>query len=686
MTTSGALRPAGYSDVEEPRSTILVADDSEPVREVTTGILRAAGFAVLEAANGADALRLGGELPALVILDVHLPDVDGLEVCRRLKADPLTASIPVLHLSATYRDVTDRVRGLETGADAYLTKPVGAAELVATVRALLRARRAEAHLEMSEARREAAEALARENARLLAEVRDSEERFREGFEHSGIGMALQHLDGRYFRVNRALCELLGYTEAELLARTFRDVTHPDDVAIDAAHDQEMLAGERRWYQCEKRYLGTRGQVIWGLVGVSLLRDPGGRPLYFLAQVQDVTGRKQAEEARATLEGQLRQAQKMEAIGQLAGGVAHDFNNLLTVILGRSHVLLHRLDPGDPLRRQVDLIQKTAERAAELTRQLLAFGRKQVLQPKVLDLNAVVRGMERMVRRLIGEHIELVTALDSDVGSVLADPGQIEQVILNLAVNARDAMAQGGRLGLETANVLLDEAFARGNPGARRGRYVRLGITDTGVGMDAETRAHVFEPFFTTKEVGKGTGLGLATVYGIVKQSGGYITVASELGRGARFDIYLPRVAGAAAGQGSGPVLAELLRGSETILLVEDQDEVRELARDVLRMSGYGVLEARDGGEALERAVAHAGPIHVLVTDMVMPRMGGRELADRLTATHPLLRVLYVSGYTDDVLVQHGALDPGTAFLQKPFRPETLARAVRELLDTPSRHQ
>jgi PAS domain S-box-containing protein len=512
-------------------------------------------------------------------------------------------------------------------------------------------------------------------------LRESEERFRRAFDDAAIGMALQSLDGRYLRVNRGLCEMLGYTEAEFLARTYPEVTHPEDSAADLAFDREMVAGARNAYQGEKRYLHRLGHVVWGLVTVSIIGDRDRQPVSFIVQVQDISARKQADEGRARLEGELRQAQKMEAIGRLAGGVAHDFNNLLTVILGRSQLLLERLADDDPTRRHIDLIQKTADRAAGLTRQLLAFSRKQVLQPELLDVNAIVANVQRMLRRLIGEHVELHTALEPGLGRVHADPGQLEQVILNLAVNARDAMPQGGRLTLTTANVETGDPIPIHPHGsAPPGRYVMLSVTDTGIGMDAETQAHLFEPFFTTKGPGAGTGLGLATVYGIVAQGGGYIGVASTPRAGSSFRIYLPRVEPPAAAAVRGPVVAEVPRGSETILLVEDEDGVRDLAREILQAHGYAVLETRHAADAIWLCEWHEGPIHLLVTDVVMPQMSGRDLVERLAGMRPQMKVLYMSGYTDDAIVHHGVLEEGTSFLPKPFTPETLAWKVRSVLD------
>ena len=380
-----------------------------------------------------------------------------------------------------------------------------------------------------------------------------------------------------------------------------------------------------------------------------------------------------------LEEQFRQAQKMEAVGQLAGGIAHDFNNLLTAILGNTQLLLRDLPPGDAKRGDVEEIRKASERAASLTRQLLAYSRRQMLQPEVLDLNGVVAEMDKMLRRLIGEHIALVTVLAPDLGRVRADPNQIEQVLVNLAVNARDAMADGGDLTIETANVDLDEAFAQAHLGSVPGPYALLAVSDTGVGMDATVRAHLFEPFFTTKEVGKGTGLGLATVYGIVKQSDGYISVYSEPGRGSSFKIYLPRIATPAA-SAPAPAKSGPGRGTETILVVEDDPAVLTLSRRALEAQGYLVLAAADAADALRLVERHGGTIQLLLTDVVMPGMSGRDLADQLAARRPGIRVLYMSGYPGDAVVQHGDLPAGSAFLQKPFSPDVLARKVRDVLD------
>ena len=388
----------------------------------------------------------------------------------------------------------------------------------------------------------------------------------------------------------------------------------------------------------------------------------------------------AYEELAQTQDQLAQAGKMEAIGHLAGGVAHDFNNILMVIMGRTDLLLGKLDAGDPQREGLQIIQETAHRAADLTRQLLAFSRKQVLHPVVLDLNAAVSNMGEMLRRLIGEDIALVTVLGSALGHVKADPGQIEQIIMNLAVNARDAMPEGGRLTLETANVDLDTAYTRKHVATRPGRHVMLALSDTGTGMDAQTQARIFEPFFTTKGPRKGTGLGLAMVYGIVKQSGGNIWVYSEPGQGTTFKIYLPQIEEPIHVDEERAAPTDSRHGSETVLLVEDDDAVRDLAHDILQTAGYTVLVARQGAEVLGMSERCVGPIHLMLTDVVMPGMTGRQLADRLAVLRPTMKVLYMSGYTDNAIVHHGVLDPGTEFLQKPFTASVLARKVREILD------
>ncbi len=477
--------------------------------------------------------------------------------------------------------------------------------------------------------------------------------------------------GRIAECNDAMARMYGFGEAsELLGTRLSDLHN----VTDPANREQVRAFIRAGYRVSDSE--TREH------------DREGRPRVFLnnvvgfvenGQLVRVWGTQRDVTEQRHLEEQFRQAQKMEAVGQLAGGIAHDFNNLLTAILGNTQLLLRELPPGDSMRGDVEEIRKASERAASLTRQLLAYSRRQMLQPEVLDLNVVMAEMDKMLRRLIGEHIDLVAVFAPDLGRVRADPNQIEQVIVNLAVNARDAMPDGGKLTIATANVDLDETFAQAHLGSVPGSYAMLAVTDTGVGMDATVRAHLFEPFFTTKEVGRGTGLGLATVYGIVKQSGGYISVYSEPGHGSSFRIYLPRIATPAETPSSAPKGGPAL-GSETVLVVEDEPAVLTLSRRALEAQGYVVLAASDADAALRVVERHGGMIHLLLTDVVMPGLSGRELADRLSAQRPGIRVLYMSGYPGDAVVQHGTLPLGSAFLQKPFSPDGLARKVRDVLD------
>lgn len=760
-----------------------------------------------------------------------------------------------------------------------------------------------------------------ERKRAEEALRFSTQQFTSAFEHAAIGMALVAPDGRWLRVNRSLCEITGYPAEELTQKTFQDITHPDDLDRDLAYVRQMLAGEIRSYQMEKRYFHKSGRIVWILLSVSLVRDAQGRPVHFISQIQDITGRKLTEdrlretqnryrniieatfdaiaihengvilevneayaklfgytvsevvgrhvfefvapESRALvvesvqrgvsvpyeavkirkdgtpihceviarpyeyqgrpvrlaairditarkkseaeagrvqallgsivehspnmffvkdarelrfvlfnkagedlvgykreemigkndydvfpkeeadfftakdrevlaggrlleipeepiqtrhkgirylrtlkvpildqegrpryllgmseditdrkhLEDQLRQSHKMEAVGQLAGGIAHDFNNLLTGILGYSDMLLSRIGANDPARAEAEEIKRAGERAASLTRQLLAFGRRQFLQPKVMDLNLVVSDMERLLRRLIGEHIELITKPAPVLGLVKADPGQVQQVIMNLVLNARDAMSRGGRLTIETANLLADQIGPSRQGAVQPGPYVMLAVADTGCGMDAETLARVFEPFFTTKEPGKGTGLGLSTVYGIVMQSGGCLEVRSEPRRGTRFMVYLPRIE-AEADEVRSVRTPPSADGEGTVLLVEDEELVRRMAASVLEANGYRVLAAGLGSDALRLAEQYDGVIHLLVTDIVMPHMSGPEVARRLSSLRPDMKVLFMSGYAGEDVLAHGLSVSGGAWLQKPFTPPMLLSKVRELFLAP----
>jgi PAS domain S-box-containing protein len=502
-------------------------------------------------------------------------------------------------------------------------------------------------------------------------LRRSEINFRSLVTNAPYGICRCDSTGQLLDANPALLAMLGYSSAKELVGThlgalYADTQHWFELAdhLRSAAPFNGLIVEWQRKDDTATVLRVSGRTV----------SDGGRGRTFELFAEDVTERR-------TLEQQLRQSQKMEAVGRLAGGIAHDFNNLLMVISGYSEFLLDRLGPDPALRSPAQEIASAAVRATTLTRQLLAFSRKQMLAPKILDLNGVVTENFKMLTRMIGEDIDLVMVPAADLGSVRADAGQIEQVIMNLAVNARDAMPSGGKLTIETSNVSLDDEYARFHAPLKTGSYVMLAISDTGAGMDSETQSHIFEPFFTTKGP-KGTGLGLSTVYGIVKQSGGYIWVYSEPGKGTTFKIYLPRVAEAAETPALVAIPAESTEpGTETILLVEDEANLRYLARQYLEKQGYRVIEAADGAVAMQIAVAHEGVIHLLLTDVIMPGMNGRELAQRISEIRPNVKILYMSGYTENVIGRNGTLDAGVRLLQKPFSLRDLKSKVREVLDT-----
>jgi two-component system cell cycle sensor histidine kinase/response regulator CckA len=501
-------------------------------------------------------------------------------------------------------------------------------------------------------------------------LRRSEARYRSLVQSSVYGIYRSSLEGRFLDVNPALIAMLGYASAEEVL--FLDPEK--DVFAQAEEHTRLIDEFRRTGRLDgievqwKRNDGNTITVRISGRAVSSADEPAD---VLEAIAEDVTDRR-------ALEDQFRQAQKMEAVGRLAGGVAHDFNNLLMVISGYAEVVLAELGPHHRLRDKALAIQQASDRATTLTRQLLAFSRKQLLELKVVDVNAIVSDMERLLRPLIGEDVEFLTSLTNEAAHTRADAGQLEQVLMNLVVNAKDAMSGGGTLTIQTEKMVVDDGHRRGATFIRPGDYVMLSVSDTGMGMDKETQSRIFEPFFTTKEKGKGTGLGLSTVYGIVKQSGGYVMVQSEEGRGTTFHIYLPRVEGVAE-RHPVPVAHTALGGTETVLLVEDEESVRQLVRETLAAKGYRVVEADNGESGVAVAAKHQGKIDLVITDVVMPGMGGRELVKQLAQTRPETKVLYLSGYTEDAIVSEGTIESGAAFLQKPFTLQNLARKVREVL-------
>lgn len=677
-------------------SQVLIVDDNAENLYLLRMLLVGHGYTVAEARNGAEALaKARQQPPSLLISDLLMPVMDGYTLLRQWKADDRLKAIPFMVYTATYTDAKDERLALDLGADTFLVKPAEPEALMVSITALLAQpnlapvhhtqiaenaqfkdysetlfRKLEKKIEVLQQTNQRLEAEIADRKRTEAALRESEARYRQLFQ--AITDPLLVYDRNtlaYLAVNDAAIAEYGYSYDEFLTMTIRDVRPPEDVP--ALLKMLAQAGDSLEQRGIWRHQKKSGEIFsveifaYGLIFA-------GRSAC-LVQARNVTKQQQLEE-------QFRQAQKMEAIGRLTGGIAHDFNNLITVIKGYTEILQTRLAPDDPLGDLLGEIYRAGERAGTLTRQLLTFSRQQVLAPQVLNLNAVVSNTETMLRRLIGEDIILVITLSPTLGQIKADPGQIEQVLMNLAVNARDAMPQGGSLTLATETLYLDQARCQALADLSPGDYVRLVVQDTGCGMDAATQANIFEPFFTTKPVGKGTGLGLATVHGIIKQSGGHIVVESAVDRGTRFEIYLPQVSEPARTSRSPARSRSLPQGSETILVVEDEDAVRTLEIHILQRCGYRVLEAANGSDALGLMEREPGPIHLLMSDVVMPHLGGRDLAEQLALNRPDCKVLFLSGYTDDAVIHHGVSEADVAFLQKPFTPAALAQKVRQVLD------
>jgi len=507
-------------------------------------------------------------------------------------------------------------------------------------------------------------------------LRESEERYRSLFGKASEGISIMSPDGKIIEVNESFARMHGYGTGELLRLSIDDLCAPEAAELIPERMRRLLAGENLAIQVDHHH--KDGHVLSLEVSANWI-SIGGEP-FIQCFHRDVTDQKRAEAEREKLRLQLQQAMKMEAVGRLAGGVAHDFNNLLTVISGYSELLLQKIGKESTMYGEVEEIKRAGERAASLTQQLLAFSRKQIIEPKVLRLGSLVAEMHKMLTRLIGEDIALQATTGKSLGSVKVDPGQIEQILMNLVVNARDAMPDGGKIGIETANVDLDEGYCSMHPYVKPGRFVMLAVSDTGTGMSEEVKAHIFEPFFTTKEKGSGTGLGLATTYGAVHQAGGSIEVYSEVGIGTTFKIYLPRVEEPVIGPVKDDLPADLPGGTETVLIVEDEGMLRNLCVQILEQLGYRVLQARDGFEAIAEVQGYGDRIDLLLTDVVMPGMNGSELAAQMVAHNPGMKVLFTSGYTEDVISHHGVLAEGVSFIGKPYTPLALARKIRGVLD------
>ena len=660
-----AVRPPGQSvrNSESPsrasarlqtaRASIrlLLVEDNADYAGVLSNVIKMAGgeaFDVVMAASLGEALmRLKQSALQVVLLDLSLPDSQGLETFTRLHA--AAPAIPMLIMSGV-DDERIAMSAVQQGAQDYLLK--GTFDGHALIRAVR---------------------YAIERQRADEALRQSEEQLKQALEASNIGVWNWDAASSEVRFAGNHAKLLGLGEGTLdgPCEKFEQRIHPADLkAFQAALLQAR--DKRQDFSHEFRVVWPDKSVHWILARGRFFYGEDGEPERMTGAISDVTD-------RVNLEQQLFQSQKMEAIGKLAGGIAHDFNNLLTVILGRTELALREIDPAKPLHRKIEMVHSTAERAAALTRQLLAFSRRHVIEPRVIDLNAIVSRMYEMLRRLIGEDIALLTEPGLGLEPVKADPAQLEQVLINLVVNARDAMPLGGELRIVTENFCVTEDFARGHVGLQPGPSVKLTVSDTGSGMNTEIQSHIFEPFFTTKPQGKGTGLGLSMVYGIVKQSGGNIYVASEPERGTTFTIFLPVTRDAAAPQAAASALQPATR-AETILLVEDEAGVRELVSDMLRGAGYLVLAAETVPHAIELCRTHPGPVDLLLTDVIMPGMSGSKLAALIGPSRPEMKIIFMSGYTDSGLGERGMLSPETNFIQKPFTHKVLLRKVRDVLD------
>ncbi len=680
---------------------ILIVEDRDDNIYLLQALLTGHGHEVHAVANGAEALeRLKSGGIDLIVTDVLMPVMDGFELCRKVKKDESFRHIPIIIYTATYTGPQDKAFAEQIGADCFLIKPCEPDSFMEAVRGVMEASKsgisapAQTPVQEEEALKLYSERLVRnlelkmlqleKEAKALRESEDalrrSEKKYRRLLESMADGFVSVDMQGNVVEHNEAYRKMLGYSEEELSRMTYMDLTPEKWHAFeqDIVNNQVLTAKSSEVY--EKEYQRKNGEIFPVELRTFLVHDDSDGKAGMWAVVRDISERKRAEQEREKLQAQLVQSQKMETVGRLAGGIAHDFNNMLAIIFIAHALIKERLSANDPIQQHLNEIEYAACRSRDITRQLLAFSRKQIIDPKPCNLNALIADMQKTLARLVGEDIELRFFPQHRLGQIMIDPSQVDQILLNLAVNARDAMPHGGKIAIETANADFDDAYCENYHGFKPGGYVCLMFNDNGAGMDKETLAHIFEPFFTTKETRKGTGLGLATIYGIVKQNNGFINAYSEVGLGTSFKIYLPRIAEAATEEVTQHESAAVPHGNESILVVEDDEFLCQAITLILEHLGYSVTAAASPAESLEKVKQAKTRFDLLFTDIVMPGMNGAQLRDSISALRPEIKVLFMSGYTSDAIVHRGVLDEGVNFIQKPFSAEGLARKIREVLD------
>ena len=689
---------------------ILVVDDNPQDLSLLQILLNKHGYMATVAANGAEALeKARSERPDMIITDILMPIMDGYTLFREWKRDDRLKDVPFVFFTATYTDPADEKFALGLGAERFIVKPQDQQVLLGIIEDVLSEQKAgrlanpcEPHRDEAVYLREFNVVLIRKledkmvqieraNRRLELEVaerlrieeviRASQKMIEEIINAIPVRVFWKDRNLMYLGCNSIFARDAGFTDPkDVIGKDDFQMGWREQAELYRADDRKVIESGCSKLLIEELQTTPEGNTITLLTSKIPLRNSDGEIGGVIGTYYDITDFKRADAEKEKLQAQLQQAMKMEAVGRLAGGVAHDFNNLLTVIIGYSELLQQKIGKESPMHGDVEEIKRAGERASSLTQQLLAFSRKQIIEPKVVRLDLLVADMQAMLIRLIGEDIALQATTGKSLGSVKVDPGQFQQILMNLAVNARDAMPDGGKIVIETANVDLDEGYCAVHPYIFPGRFVMLSVSDTGHGMSDEVKAQIFEPFYTTKERGRGTGLGLATTYGVVKQSGGSIEVYSEVGIGTTFKIYLPRVEEETLPSVKDDRPQDMRGGSDIVLVVEDEDIVRNLCVRILERLGYKVLQARNGAEAIALAQEYGDRVDILLTDVVMPGMNGAELARQLVLHHPKMKVLFTSGYTGDAIVRHGILDEGVSFIGKPYTPSALAKKVRGVLD------